>query len=397
MNIGTVLLTAKNNNNDATLVPSCERFVKGISDAMKGHTLNLVSLEAMAEQPITIFLIGSGGTATLFKQCFRSVKGPYFLLTTKTHNSLAASMEILSYLQEQGHAGEILHGTENELALKLERLIQVFSIKDRLSTMRLGVLGAPNMLIASEADPKVLKDISGIELVDIPMESFFSEIDKKQYEDNEFTLDIKSRGYDNEEVEHALHIYGAIRRFVTRLGLQGVAVRCFDLLAPYTITGCLALAILNAEGVYAACEGDSRSLLSMVVLGELTGKPVFMANPSSIDTETNSLVLAHCVLPLSMPKSYTLTTHFESGLGVAVKGELSEGVYTVFKCKEDMKTHMVQKAVLEENLSDPNLCRTQVRLSVDDMHYFLERPISNHHMMCQGDHVALVDEFFRWA
>lgn len=396
MNIGAYLLTSKNNNNDPTLSSSCERFIKAISESMQGHSLSLVSFSALTEQPLTIFLIGSGGTATPFKQCYQSVQGPYFLLTTKTHNSLAASMEILSFLQEKGLAGEILHGTEEELARKLEQLIQVFALKKKLSTMRLGVLGAPNMLIASEADPTVLLKRTGIELVDISMEDFFTEIGKKQYEENEFTRDIKSRGYDSEEVEHALHIYGAIQRFVLRLGLQGVAVRCFDLLVPYNITGCLALAILNAQGVYAACEGDSRSLLSMVVLGELSGNPVFMANPSSIDTKTNSLVLAHCVLPLSMPKSYTLTTHFESGLGVAVKGELSEGVYTVFKCKEDMKTYMVQKAVLEENLSDPSLCRTQVRLSVGDIRYYLERPISNHHMICEGDHVALVDEFFRW-
>ena len=35
-----------------------------------------------------------------------------------------------------------------------------------------------------------------------------------------------------------------------------MTVRCFDLLGRIGTTGCLALAILNAEGIPAACEGD---------------------------------------------------------------------------------------------------------------------------------------------
>ncbi|MCP6606349.1 hypothetical protein NL500_29585, partial [Klebsiella pneumoniae] len=79
-------------------------------------------------------------------------------------------------------------------------------------------------------------------------------------------------------MERALNVYGACRRIVDRYALDAITLRCFDLLEPACITGCLALGILNAEGIWAACEGDSRSLVSMVVIGELTGQSVFMAN-----------------------------------------------------------------------------------------------------------------------
>ena len=69
-----------------------------------------------------------------------------------------------------------------------------------------------------------------------------------------------------------------------RYDLIGVSVRCFDLLDTVCSTGCLGLSILNSLGVYGGCEGDMPALLSMAILGSLTGQDQFMCNPSSFDT-----------------------------------------------------------------------------------------------------------------
>ena len=52
---------------------------------------------------------------------------------------------------------------------------------------------------------------------------------------------------------------------------------------------------------------------------------------------------------------------------------------------------------LLENLNEYNLCRTQIRLKLDEsVLYFLRRSIGNHHLIVKGDHRELIDEFFKW-
>ena len=41
------------------------------------------------------------------------------------------------------------------------------------------------------------------------------------------------------------------------------------------------------------------------------------------------------------------------------------------------------------------LCRTQVKVALDDFSYFLTEPINNHHILCRGKHAADAEAFFR--
>ena len=80
-----------------------------------------------------------------------------------------------------------------------------------------------------------------------------------------------------EELRRSLDIYCALRTITERYGLDGVTLRCFDLLTALGSTGCMALAILNSQGVTAAYEGDVPSLLTMCAARELFGPPAFPA------------------------------------------------------------------------------------------------------------------------
>ena len=138
------------------------------------------------------------------------------------------------------------------------------------------------------------------------------------------------------------------------------------------------------------------SLISMAVMGQLTGKPVFMCNPSRLNVEESEIVLAHCTLPMQMPQSYTFTTHFESGLGVALDGQIAPGPCTVFKCAGDFSRHFAAAGTIVENLQDPTLCRTQIRVRLPGgVDYFTREPIGNHHLVCLGDETEAIEEFFR--
>ena len=365
---------------------------------LTGFDFEVTDADHIRDYDMAVEFIGGGGTEGIFLRDMEKLPQPYFLLTTGANNSLAASMEILSYLRQHDLPGEIIHGSDEFVAQRLKDLAQVFKAKKRLDGFRIARVGEPSdWLISSGVDAKESKKYNNIEIVDVSMEEFFEEIAKKEYKDNEYTELIKSKGYDEKEIHEALCIYGALARIVGKYELDGLTVRCFDLLDTVHSTGCSALAILNAEGIYASCEGDVPALISMAVLGELTGQPVFMANPSRIDTDRNEIIFAHCTLPINMPQSFEIMTHFESQLGVAFRGKLKEGPVTVFKCDGLMDEYFLSRADLLENLSEFNLCRTQIRLKMDrPVTYFLRESIGNHHLIIEGDHTHIVDEFFKW-
>lgn len=355
-------------------------------------------VDNLGQYDMVLDFIGGGGTEGYFKKDFNKLPKPVFLITTGANNSLAASMEILSFLKQNNVEGEIIHGDEDYMAKRIVSLGKIFTAKRKLNNFRIGRVGVPSdWLISSDVDANMSKEINGIEIVDIDMQEFFDEIDKKEYIDNEYTLKFKKGFFDEVEKEKALYIYGALKRIVDKYKLNGVTVRCFDLLEPVKGTGCAALAILNAEGIYAACEGDTPALISMAVLGELTGEPCFQANPSKIYTETNEIVFAHCTLPMNMFDNFELMTHFESGLGVAFRGHIQEGPITVFKTDGLVQNYFVTGGILEENLNKINLCRTQIRLKLnEDVRYFLTDSIGNHHIIIKGDYSDLVHEFYKW-
>lgn len=347
------------------------------------------------EFDLKLIFIRTGGSEGKFKELYPSLKSPFYLLTTGENNSLAASMEILSFLREKDEKAEIIHGSIKYVAQRIATIARVSNALNNLKGQNFGAIGQPSdWLISSQADYASVKEKLGVNIVDITIDEFVEEINKNSYPEN--VGDFLNADYDKPTMQIALYIYGALSRLAQKYSFSAITVRCFDLLSLKCNTSCLALAILNKVGITAACEGDVPAMLSMAIIRELTGKSSFQANPSSIDVETNKVTFAHCTIPFDMVSSYKYDTHFESGLGVAVKGEVPTGDATIFKVSGKLSRYFVSDAELETNLNNPHLCRTQViikpRKSVD---YFLKDSIGNHHIIALGKYAGLVDEFFK--
>ncbi len=391
--IGVYQLAGDINRTDPMLVACCQNYLGRLGRALDAE-LRPVEEDVFREQGLPVFFLASGGIAGTFRDVCRCVEGPYILLTTSGWNSLPASMEILAYLHEQGMQGEILHGEPEEVAPRLELLLRLAKARRALRRMRLGVIGETLSLAASRADGLQLRQRFGAQLEMLEVQALIDEYRRGGCPENAFTRELRQSGYDPAELEKALNVYGAVRRMVETHRLDAVTVRCFDLLGAIGTTGCLALAILNAEGIPAGCEGDTRSLLSMAVLHVLTGEAVFMANPSRLDRQRSEMVFAHCTLPMNMPRGYRLTTHFESGIGVALAADFDAGPVTVFKCDETGR-FQVQDGELVESLHLPDLCRTQLRIRLPEgVEGFLTNPIANHQMICKGHWAELIRAFF---
>lgn len=361
-----------------------------------GEELKNVDIDTYVKDEFALLYVASGGSEGFFLEIFDQIKDrPCYILTSGDSNSLAASMEILSYLNTHGGSGEIIHGDVNKVAKRILSLRNTTLAKKKLAGKKYGCIGkSSNWLIASSFDPKAVEEKTGMSFVDIDINELIEEINKNQYEENEYTALIKTKSFDAKEVEKALYVYGACKRLCNKYDLSAVSVRCFDLLDTVCTTGCLALAILNAEGIYAGCEGDIPALLTMLIAGTVTGERCFLCNPSRFDTKDMTAVFAHCTLPIDMVNDFVLNTHFESGIGVAIQGTFENQSCTVIKCSGSLDRYHAQEGEIIPHEFSNMLCRTQIKLKLDDFSYFLTNPINNHHIICFGKHEAEIKDFF---
>ena len=338
---------------------------------------------------LDLIYVRTGGAEGIFKALLPEMLARgierYYLLTSGKSNSLAASLEILSYLRQQGLKGEVLHGSDAYVGERIRLLASVQDARARLKDMRIGVIGQPSdWLIASRADPVALLDILGVRMVEVPMEELLVETGKAAGEPAPAEQEMARKVRD--AYPGAVRIYNALKVLVERHRLDAFTLRCFDLLSTVGNTGCLALSCFNSEGVPASCEGDVPALVSMMISHALTGVSGFQANPAQIDARTGRVLFAHCTIPFNMVEDWQFDTHFESGIGVGIHGVFPEGPVTVFKVSGDLKRHFIAEGELIGNQYEPNLCRTQVvlQLKPEDARYFLTDPIGNHHIIIPG-------------
>ena len=350
---------------------------------------------------LDLIYVRTGGTEGIFLRLLPQLQlqsqKPFYLLTSGKSNSLAAAMEILSYLNQQGFKGEIIHGNNDYIHDRITILSKANEARQQLQDTRLGIIGQPSdWLISSHADKDKVSQRLCITLVDIPMQELLDAIAAAPVKNHqrEQTLNDAIR----QSLPVANQIYEALKIIVERYRLSGFTLRCFDLLSAVHNTGCMALARLNAEGIVAGCEGDVPALLSMTIVNALIGVSGFQANPSNIDPENGTMTFAHCTIPLNMVERYELDTHFESGIGVGIRGYMAAGPVTIFKVSGDLQRSFITEGELVCNESKPDLCRTQLVIRLtnpDDAAYFLTHPIGNHHIILPGHHKKLLEEIQR--
>lgn len=350
---------------------------------------------------LDLIYVRTGGTEAVFRDALPALKQathrPCYLLTSGQSNSLAAAMEILSYLRINGLRGEILHGQPDFVLRRINLLAQSGEARRKLDGCRLGVIGRPSdWLIASRANRVVIKDQLGIEFVDIEISELINEIGIVDDSETPSVINKKATVANVKEwLNGAQRIYLALKNIVERYNLNGFTLRCFDLISTVHNTGCLALARLNSEGIVAGCEGDIPALLSMTIANALLGVPGFQANPSKLNPESGQMLFAHCTIPLNMVKRYELDTHFESGIGIGIRGYMQEGPVTIFKVAGDLSRHFAQEGMVIRSQSRSGLCRTQQIIQLrerEHIKYFLTDPIGNHHIILPSHCKTVLDE-----
>ena len=369
-------------------------------DEEKARFLNALNTEndfEFCEEGKQIFFIETGGTEEEFKSIYEGYKEPYYILATDANNSLPASLEIASFLRKMGKTFKLFHGHPEEVRVQLkdDEIAKIpsksrgFLKFSKLNNMRLGVVGKPsNWLISSDVNYKEAKEKFGVELVDISTEEFLAQIDKTNDKINPIIFEpLLNEKVDQATLEGALKIYCALRDLIIKYKLNGLTVRCFDLLTSVKNTSCLALAMLNKDGYIATCEGDIPAMLSMAIVKKAFNQSSFQVNPSYLNLKERYGYFAHCTIPLDMCLSYKFDSHFESGIGLGIKGRVNLGKVTIFKMNGNLNDYEVFEGNVVENLQKNNLCRTQVKVQfnepIDEM---FTSPNGNHLIILYGGH-----------
>ena len=103
---------------------------------------------------------------------------------------------------------------------------------------------------------------------------------------------------------------------------------CMGTIMPMSeTTACLPLSTLNDDGYLAFCESDFVVIPSGMLLANISGKPMFLNDPTY--PHDGIITLAHCTGPRKMDgkklEPVRILTHFESDYGAAPKVEMRKG------------------------------------------------------------------------
>ena len=328
-----------------------------------------------------VIAVLTGGTEAQFVDLVRNknidLKRPVYLMVSGFSNSLPAALEIVSFIRQRKGMAKIMQHpkdinfpdvseTDSLTRMPLKKVLT------NEQKQRLGVLGKPSdWLIASQVDYKEVAKEMNIELIDIPFE------------------ELTSLGIVDPGMKGAEAIYQRMKEIIAKHKLDGITLRCFDLFTACKNTGCLAVSKLNDEGIPAACEGDIPVLLTMMACKKLTGEIGFLGSPARVQPD-GQILLAKCTIALKMTTRHEFTTHFESGLGVAIHGEVPTGDYTLVKLSQDMKRLLAVNVKVTRCQYEKNLCRTQIWIQSTPIvsQYLLTSPLSDHHVLIKGHHAA---------
>lgn len=384
------------------------KFVDEVKNFLKNKGIEADEYNENKEFDFIFFVIVTGGSEKKFLSFIDKIKPPYIFISNKYNNSLPATIEINAYLNGKGR---IFLWDKKSEKKDLVRTLNALKLKENINGKKFGLIGNPSYwLISSTPEANILKEKYGIEVEFYPMEKFIEKVKETNENDSrieDILKEIKTKvtefkNIDEKDVRKALRVYVTVDRLIKENGWDLISMECFRIIEPLDTTGCLALSLLTSSGLISGCEGDIPSTLTMYFMNKLSGKVPFMGNVAWIDREgdeTIDLILAHCTVPLSIVNNFLLTTHFETGKGVGIKGFFNKKVGTLVRIGgKNLDKIFYSRCKILDNLRDENMCRTQILLKVkSDKEYFLKFPLGNHHIFVEGDYVeelSLVKEIF---
>ena len=317
---------------------------------------------------------------------------PVLLLAFPENNALAAASEVKAWCDQKGCKSAILNLNDPDAESLLSNYLHVLIGINKLKGQRLGLIGhESDWLVASKVSGERLQELFGIQLIPVPWDSLPG-FDK--FESPPEMID--KYPYKNQSaVNDAGKIYELLKKAITEQMLNAISVECFSLVKSSHVTACLALSHLNDLNIPAGCEGDLTSSVGMMICKEISGQIPWMANLA--DLNHDGVLFAHCTAPTEILKSYKVDTHFETGLGTAVRGSVRAEQVTVIRFDNRFQKMFIATGKVSDRPNKKEYCRTQLEVELEGpgTQKLKESPLGNHHLILPGDHEDLFRIFAR--
>lgn len=384
--VEVVALTAASATHDEKAVEEvATEFLKEISGLYTKYVGKVTSPGSGVKGDLAIILVATGGSEGVIVDIAREV-GSAVLIAHDAMNSFPAALEALSYLRDEGIASSLAMLGKARAAA--EAAVAAVSAASTLRNIKVGVLGEPSpWLVYSGRRIKQIEKQLGLKLEVIGLEKLYERFGGAAPANVDTVVrsayEIMVKSHD---IDKAARLYTALSAIIKERDWSALTLRCFDVIRDLGVTPCLPLAILNSEGVVAGCEADIPATITMLLLKLLSGRPAFMGNV--VKVEGQYVWLAHCTVPLAMTSGYSLVTHYETGLGVAVQGTLPTGL-EVTLARYDHNRRLIRAfrgRIAKGTQFSRHACRTQAVVKVEgDPSAIVKKPIGNHYVLVYGD------------
>ncbi len=276
----------------------------------------------------------------------------------------------------------------------LKRTLRAVKGYFKLQSSRLLLIGAVEpWVISAGRDLGVYKDKLGVEIETVQLDEVirhYNETDPKAAK--ELYHMWKERACKifepaESDILNAARLCIALQRLIRSYHADGAALACFNLLQKLNTTSCLAVSYINNNTDYVvACEGDTDSAVTMLMMRTLTDGALWMANPNL--QQDKSVNFVHCTAPVRISGTqcqYTLRSHHESGIGVSTQVDFPDGL-TLTACRiSDMASKItVHTATGKKGVYEPS-CRTQYNIMFDDFDKYIKNVLGCHQVFAFKD------------
>jgi hypothetical protein len=205
--------------------------------------------------------------------------------------------------------------------------------------------------------------------------------------DTKITLETKPQF-----VENCFVLEDVLSRIMEKFNCRAITINnCMGTIMPLAETSaCLTLSLLNDAGYLAFCESDFVVVPSGVLTAFISGKPVFLNDPTY--PHDGLITLAHCTSPRRLDGKRLhparVLTHFESDYGAAPKVEMLIG-QTVTNLMPDF-AFKKNVGLLGKIVDNPflDICRSQIDISFEyDSNLVAKKMPGFHWITVYGDYL----------
>lgn len=216
--------------------------------------------------------------------------------------SLTAGGIVHGSLDEMGLRHRFFYGSPESKTLMAEiaSFVNAASAAQALRGRRVCMIGGRVMgMYTTMADIVQLKQVFGVEVEHMDAVRLYIEAQHAPDDEVSKTREWIEKNLGEikappDVLEKSIRLYIAMRDALREDGYTIAAVKCQDEMINRYASSCLAVSLLNDQGVTASCETDLYAALTMNILSSLSGGPALFGDVNHLDLEKGILRVVNC-------------------------------------------------------------------------------------------------------